>query len=81
MGAELPLQSGNLRDLILYGLAFGHIRPTTSKETIFLDNDYKLRVYSSGGRLLVSSDEYFGHDPRMIEVGIHDVVLGLSNRP
>ncbi len=81
VGAELPLQSGGLRDLILYGLAFGHIRPTPSKETIFLDNNYKLRVYSSGGRLLVSSDEYFGHDPRMIEVGVHDVVPGLSNRP
>ena len=80
-GGELPLQSGNFRNLTLYGLAFGHISPAKSKQTIFLDNNYKLRVYSSGGRLLVSSNEYFGHDPRLIEVGVHDVVTGVSNHP
>ena len=68
-------------DLILYGLAVGHISSAKSRETIFLDNNYKLRVYSSGGRLLASSDEYFGHDPRLIEVGVHDVVPGLNNSP
>ena len=67
--------------MILYGLALGRLTPSKSKETIFLDTDYKLKVYSPGGRLLVSSDEYFGHDPRLIEVRVHDVVDGLSNRP
>ena len=62
--------------MILYGLALGRVTPAKSKETIFLDNNYHLRVYSPGGRLLVSSNEYFGHDPRLIEVGLKDVVEG-----
>ncbi len=78
---ELSLKVGISDDLILYGLAVGHISSAKSRETIFLDNNYKLRVYSSGGRLLASSNEYFGHDPRLIEVGVHEVVTGLSNRP
>jgi hypothetical protein len=81
VGEELPLQSGNDSNLTLYGLAFGHLNSSKSKETIFLDSDYKLRVYSPGGRLLVSSDEYFGHDPRLIHVRVHDVVDGTHNRP
>jgi VCBS repeat protein len=81
VGEELPLESGDHPFLTLYGLAFGHLNSSKSKETLFLDSDYKLRVYSPGGRLLVSSDEYFGHDPRLIEVRVHDVLDGLSNRP
>ena len=81
IGEDLPLQSGDHPFLTLYGLAFGHLNSSKSKETLFLDSDYKLRVYSPGGRLLVSSDEYFGHDPRMINVRVHDVVEGMHNRP
>jgi hypothetical protein len=81
VGEDLPLQSGDHPFLILYGLAFGHLNSSKSKETIFLDNNYHLRVYSPGSRLLVRSDEYFGHDPRLIEVGVHDVLDGLSNSP
>jgi hypothetical protein len=79
--SELSLSTGDYRNMILYGLALGHTTPSKSKETIFLDSDYKLKVYSPGGRLLVSSDEYFGHDPRLIEVRVHDVLDGLSNSP
>jgi VCBS repeat protein len=75
--SELSPPVGDYQGLILYGLALGHVTPTAkSKETIFLDSDYHLRVYSPGGRLLVSSSEYFGHDPRTIEVGLKDQVAG-----
>ena len=74
--SELSPPVGDYRDLTLYGLAQGRITPSKSKETIFLDNNYHLRVYSPGGRLLVSSNEYFGHDPRLIEVGLRDQVDG-----
>ena len=74
--SELSPSVGDYQDLTLYGLALGGITPSKSKETIFLDNNYHLRVYSPGGRLLVSSNEYFGHDPRLIEVGLKDQVDG-----
>ncbi len=74
--SELNPSVGDYKDLTVYGLAQGRITPSKSKETIFLDNNYHLRVYSPGGRLLVSSNEYFGHDPRLIEVGLKDVVDG-----
>lgn len=77
IGEKLPLQSGDHPSLILYGLAYGRlIDSSKSQETLFLDNNYHLRVYSPGGRLLVSSDEYFGHDPRIIEVGLKEQVAG-----
>ena len=74
--SDLNPSAGDQPDLILYGLALGRITPSNSKQTIFLDNNYHLRVYSPGGRLLVSSNEYFGHDPRIIEVGLKDQVDG-----
>jgi hypothetical protein len=74
--SKLSLSVGDYRDLTLYGLALGGITPSKSKETIFLDKNYHLRVYSPGGRLLVSSNEYFGHDPRIIEVGLKEQVAG-----
>ena len=74
--SELSASVEDYQDLTLYGLVQGRITPSKSKETIFLDNNYHLRVYSPGGRLLVSSSEYFGHDPRLIEVGLRDQVDG-----
>ena len=74
--SEISPLVGDYQDLILYGLALGRVTPSNSKETIFLDNNYHLRVYSPGGRLLVSSNEYFGHDPRLIEVGLKEQVAG-----
>jgi hypothetical protein len=74
--SELTLSAGDYTDLNIYGLALGRVTSAKSKETIFLDNDYHLRVYSPGGRLLVSSNEYFGHDPRLIEVGLKEQVAG-----
>jgi hypothetical protein len=79
VGQDLLLKQADFRELILYGLAFGHIRSAQSRETIFLDNNYKLRVYSSRGQILASSDEYFGSDPRMIDVGIREAVFWDEN--
>ena len=74
--SEFSPPVGDYRDLTLYGLALGQVTTGKSKETIFLDNNYHLRVYSPRGRLLVSSNEYFGHDPRLIEVGLKEQVDG-----
>lgn len=71
-------------DLTLYGFAQEDITFDKSLEIIVLDKNYKLRVYSSDGRLLVKSDEYYGHDPRLIDVGLvqyDDSVLGGSINP
>ena len=46
------------------------------KETAVLDNNYHLRVYSRDGKVIVKSDVYYGHDPRLIEVGVVDEGLG-----
>ena len=39
-----------------------------SPETIVLDNEYHLIVYSQNARLVVKSNDYYGHDPRLIDV-------------
>ncbi|QPJ65032.1 MAG: VCBS repeat-containing protein [Candidatus Nitrohelix vancouverensis] len=64
-------------EFILYGLTQGHLTNKKEKDTLFLDNDFHLRVYSSDGRLIVKSDEYYGHDPRQISVGVREDVSGI----
>ncbi len=78
---ELPLPKIRGVDFNVYGLNLSNLDPKPGPEIIMLDKDYKLRVYSSRGRLLVKSDEYFGHDPRMINVAIKDQVDGTFNHP
>ena len=55
---------------MLYGLTRANLQGDKAPETIVLDDDFHLRVYSPEGRLLVRSDDYFGHDPRSIRVGV-----------
>ncbi len=75
---ELPHIPG--RPLItIYGLTLANITPTKALETIFLDSNYHLRVYSAQGRLLVKSDEYYGHDPRVIDVALKEQIPGIHN--
>ena len=57
---------------VLYGLTQEDLNGDGTQETIILDNNYHLRVYSSEGRVIVKSGQYYGHDPRLIEVGIVD---------
>ena len=61
---------------MLYGLIQTNLSGDKAPETIVLDDDYHLRVYSPEGRLLVKSDDYFGHDPRSIHVGaVEDITI------
>jgi hypothetical protein len=55
---------------MLYGLTRANLKDDKAPETIMLDDDFHLRVYSHEGRLLVKSDDYFGRDPRSIRVGV-----------
>ncbi len=62
---------------ILYGLTQEDLNRNGTAETIVLDNNYHLRVYAANGRLVVKSDDYYGHDPRLIEVGVKEEIAGL----
>ena len=42
-----------------------------------LDNNYHLRVYSSKGRLVVKSSDYYGHDPRLMDLGVKEEISGV----
>jgi hypothetical protein len=61
---------------IVYGLTQTDLNGNRVKETVILDNDYHLRVYSSKGKIVVKSDAYYGHDPRLIDVGVVDEGFG-----
>ncbi|MDE1045643.1 MAG: VCBS repeat-containing protein [Nitrospinaceae bacterium] len=76
-GPELntPTVYGN--HFILYGLTQEDLNGNGTPETIILDNKFHLRVYSQNGDLVVKSDEYFGHDPRLIDVGVVEDIPGL----
>ncbi len=60
----------------LYGLTQTDLGGNKIKDTIILDNQYHLRVYSPNGKVIVKSDEYYGRDPRLIDVGVADEVGG-----
>ena len=62
---------------ILYGLTQQDLNGDGDAETVILDNSYHLRVYSSKGRLVVKSSDYFGHDPRLIEIGVQEDAGGV----
>jgi hypothetical protein len=63
-------------NFILYGLTQKDLNGNGQQETLVLDNNYHLRVYSAQGRLVVKSSDYYGHDPRLISVGVKDDVSG-----
>ncbi|MDA8560705.1 VCBS repeat-containing protein [Nitrospinae bacterium] len=66
------------KHFILYGLTQEDLNGNGTPETIILDNKFHLRVYSQNGDLIIKSDEYFGHDPRMIDVGVVEDIPGLN---
>jgi hypothetical protein len=63
--------------LVLYGLTQQDLNGNGVAETILLDNSYHLRVYSQKGTIVVKSNDYYGHDPRMIDVGVEEDVSGV----
>ncbi len=76
VGSEISLPPVQGMQYILYGLTQTSISSSKTNETIILDKDYHLRVYSPGGRLLVKSDEYYGHDPRLVDTGVKEDPVG-----
>jgi hypothetical protein len=46
-------------------------------ETVVLDSDSHLRVYSPRGKVLVKSSEYYGDDPRQIDLGVEEDSSGI----
>lgn len=62
---------------IVYGLTQQDLNRDGDAETVILDNSYHLRVYSSKGRLVVKSTDYYGHDPRLIEIGVQEDAGGV----
>ena len=59
---------------ILYGLTQQDLNGNGVAETVLLDSSYHLRVFSEKGRLIVKSNDYYGHDPRLIDVGVESDV-------
>jgi hypothetical protein len=77
-GKKLNLPSIHGTHFILYGFTLADIDGRGKDEIVMLDKDAHLRVYSSSGRVLVHSDEYYGHDPRWIEVGVRESIEGVA---
>ena len=63
----------------LYGLTQQDLSGNGTADTIVLDKNYHLRVYSPKGRLIIKSSDYYGHDPRLIDVGLKKEVTGIYN--
>ena len=77
-GPELSLPRLSGKQFNVYGFNLADLNRNKTKEIIILDNNYRLRVYSPNGRVLVHSDEYFGHDPRIVDVGVKDDTPGID---
>ncbi|MCL0044704.1 VCBS repeat-containing protein [Nitrospinaceae bacterium] len=78
----LPAKKLNLptiygTEFILYGLTLADINEDGKNEIVMLDKDGYLRVYSASGRVLVQSNESYGRDPRLIEVGVSEDAAGI----
>jgi hypothetical protein len=69
---KLRLPSIHGTEFILYGLTLADINGDRKNEIVMLDKDARLRVYNTSGRVLVQSNEHYGRDPRMIEVGVEE---------
>ena len=63
---------------ILYGLTSADISGDGKDEIAILDEDFHFRVYAANGRILVQSDDYYGHDPRSISVGVKEDISGIA---
>jgi len=79
-GPELNVPYIYGHPFILYGLTQTDLNADGEKETIILDSEYHLRVYSPSGRLIVKSNDYYGHDPRLIDVGVKEEVSGIARQ-
>jgi len=71
--SNLKLPSIYGMNFILYGLTSVDINGDGKDEIVMLDKNYRLRVYSASGRVLVQSNEYYGNDPRFIDVASDNI--------
>jgi hypothetical protein len=76
-GKKINLPSIHGTQFILYGLTLADINGDGKNEIVILDKSAHLRVYNTSGRVLVQSNEYYGRDPRVIEVGVREDVEGI----
>ena len=76
-GGKLNLPSIYGTQFILYGLTLTDINGDNKYDIVMLDKDSHLRVYTTKGRTLVRSNDYYGRDPRMIEVGVKESIAGI----
>jgi hypothetical protein len=76
-GKKLNLPSIHGTQFILYGLTLADINGDNKYDIVMLDKDSHLRVYTTEGRTLVQSNEYYGRDSRMIEVGVKESLEGI----
>jgi hypothetical protein len=75
-GAKLNTPDIYGKHFVLYGLTQEDLNGNGRSETAILDNNYHLRVYSSEGKIVVKSSDYYGHDPRLIDVGVQEDTAG-----
>ena len=82
-GRPLKLHDSQNRRMqfMLYGMNRLDLNSDKNIETIILDKDYHLRVYSATGEMLVKSDEYYGHDPRIMDIGLTERWVEMSDMP
>jgi hypothetical protein len=71
-GRKLNTPDVHGRQFILYGLTQTDLNGDKIKETVILDDQYHLRAYTQKGKVLVKSEEYYGHDPRLVNVAVVD---------
>ncbi len=76
-GKELKMPSIYGTEFIIYGMTQTDLNGSGLADTILLDKEYHLRVYSAKGRMVVKSSDYYGHDPRMIDVGVQEDIAGI----
>lgn len=76
-GEELKMPSIYGTEFIIYGMTQTDLNGSGSADTILLDKEYHLRVYSAKGRMVVKSSDYYGHDPRMIDIGVQEDIAGI----
>lgn len=74
---ELKMPSVYGTEFILYGMTQTDLNANGLADTILLDKEYHLRVYSAKGRMVVKSSDYYGHDPRMIDIGVKEDIAGI----
>ena len=76
-GRELKMPSIYGTEFIIYGMTQTDLNANGLPDTILLDKEYHLRVYSANGRMVVKSSDYYGHDPRMIDIGVQEDIAGI----